>query len=144
MTLNNPLGLLGLLSIPAILVLHMFRERQNRFVVSSLKPWGFLEAEVHGNKARRIPFSWLLVLDLLAATFFKPCLESTEHRYSSAGTKRQTCHPHDRHVNQYARQGCQSQPLIRSQTGSQQDTKQPQPAGYGNGDHIRQRSQYHR
>ena len=68
MILNNPLGLLGLASIPVILVLHMFRERQNRYVVSSLKLWGFLEAEVHGNKARRIPFSWLLVLDLLAAT----------------------------------------------------------------------------
>ena len=67
MTFNNPWGLLGLISIPVILALHMFRERQNRYVVSSLKLWDFLEPEVHGNKARRIPFSWLLVLDLLAA-----------------------------------------------------------------------------
>ena len=69
MSFNNPLGLLGLVSIPVILALHMFRERQNRYVVSSLKLWDFLEPEVHGNKARRIPFSWLLVLDLLAAIF---------------------------------------------------------------------------
>ena len=67
MTFANPLGLLGLLTLPVILVLHLFRERQRRMVVASLDLWKFLKPEVHGTRPRRIPLTWLLVLDLLVA-----------------------------------------------------------------------------
>jgi Ca-activated chloride channel homolog len=66
-TLLNPLGLLGLLTLPVILALHMLRERKRVYSISSLDLWSFLEVEVHGQKLRRIPFSWLLFVDLLIA-----------------------------------------------------------------------------
>jgi Ca-activated chloride channel family protein len=62
-----PLGLLGLLSLPVILALHLFRKRQRRLAVSSLELWAFLKPEVHGARPRRIPLTWLLLIDLLIA-----------------------------------------------------------------------------
>jgi Ca-activated chloride channel homolog len=65
--LLNPVGLLGLLTLPVILALHMLRERKRVYSISSLDLWSFLEIEVRGQKLRRIPFSWLLFVDLLIA-----------------------------------------------------------------------------
>jgi Ca-activated chloride channel homolog len=65
--LLNPLGLLGLLTLPVILALHMLRERKRVYSISSLDLWSFLEIEVRGQKLRKIPFSWLLFVDLLIA-----------------------------------------------------------------------------
>lgn len=67
MILTNPVGLLGLLSLPVILALHMLRERQRRFIVSSLNLWSFLDNELRGPRHRRLPFTWLLFLDLSVA-----------------------------------------------------------------------------
>jgi len=67
-TLLNPFGLIGLLSLPVILSFHLLRERQRRTIVSHLKLWSFLDSEVRGPRARRIPITWILLLDLLIAT----------------------------------------------------------------------------
>lgn len=67
MTLLQPLGLLGLLALPLIVLLHLLRERSRRARVSSLDLWRWLETEVRGPRLRRIPISLILVLHLLAA-----------------------------------------------------------------------------
>lgn len=67
MTFAYPLGLLGLLGLPVVLALHLFRERRRRAAVSHLGLWNFLEAEVRGSRPRRIPITLLLLLDLLIA-----------------------------------------------------------------------------
>lgn len=64
MSFANLFGLLGLLSLPVIVGLHLLRERQRRVVVSHLGLWAFLEREVQGPRALRIPLTWLLLLDL--------------------------------------------------------------------------------
>jgi hypothetical protein len=69
-TFANPLGLIGLLSLPVIIALHLIRERHRRFVVSSLGLWSFLDDQVRGPRPRRIPLTWLLLLDLIAAALF--------------------------------------------------------------------------
>jgi hypothetical protein len=69
-TFANPLGLIGLLSLPLIIALHLIRERRRRFVVSSLGLWSFLDDQVRGPRPRRIPLTWLLLLDLIAAALF--------------------------------------------------------------------------
>ncbi len=67
MTLTTPLALLGLLTLPLIAALHILRARSDRRVVSSLSLWRFLDPQVRGAKARRIPLTWLLLADLLIA-----------------------------------------------------------------------------
>jgi hypothetical protein len=66
----TPLGFLAFLSLPLILLLHLFRRRQRRVTVSSLALWRFLRPQVRGPQPRRIPITWVLLLDLLAATLF--------------------------------------------------------------------------
>ena len=63
----NLWGLLGLLSIPLILLLHLFREREHRHPVSSLELWAWLKPELRGPRARRLPWNRILMLQLLAA-----------------------------------------------------------------------------
>lgn len=63
----NVVALWGLLSLPAVLALHLLRQRQQRYDVSSLTLWSFLEHEVRGSRLRRIPLSLLLLIDLLIA-----------------------------------------------------------------------------
>jgi len=69
MTFLNPWGLLGLLSIPVIVGLHLHLERNRRVVVSSMFLWTFLEAKFEGQKPRYVQLSWLLLLDILVAVF---------------------------------------------------------------------------
>lgn len=64
----NQIGLLGLLSLPFILILHLLRQRRRHYEVSSLSLWSFLEVEVRGSRMQRIPFTLLLLLHLLIAT----------------------------------------------------------------------------
>ena len=66
----NPIGFIGFLSLPVILVLHLMRERNKLYIVSSLKLWSFLEREVRGSRVQRIPITLLLLLDLLIAALF--------------------------------------------------------------------------
>ena len=68
MTLLNPIGLAGLLSLPVILALHLLFQRQRRHVVSSLDLWSFLDMRARGPQARRIPITWILLVDLLIGT----------------------------------------------------------------------------
>lgn len=70
MSFAFPLGLAGLLSLPVILALHLIRERQRRYVVSDLGLWSFLDQERRGPLPRRLPLTWLLLLDLAAAALF--------------------------------------------------------------------------
>jgi Ca-activated chloride channel homolog len=58
---------LGLLTLPAILVLHLLRERSRRQPISSLELWRWLEKELRGPRLRRLPVTWILLLQLLAA-----------------------------------------------------------------------------
>lgn len=66
----NPLGFLGLLSLPIILALHLFRERNRQLIVSNLEMWSFLEMEVRGTRPRRLPITPILLLHLLVAIMF--------------------------------------------------------------------------
>lgn len=67
MNLINPLGLLGLLSLPVIVWLHMHRDRSRQVIVSSLNLWSFLDVQLSGSISRKIRLSWLLIIDLLIA-----------------------------------------------------------------------------
>ncbi len=83
MSLLNPLGLLGLLALPVIVVLHMQRERSRREVVSSLRLWSFLEVQLRGQRPRQIPFTWLLLLDLLIAALFALALSRPQVSFAA-------------------------------------------------------------
>jgi len=77
MSFLNPLGFLGLITLPLIIGLHLFFERKQHIDVSSLFLWSFLDKKSHGSNPRRINLSWLLLLDLLVAatislTFAQP------------------------------------------------------------------------
>ena len=74
MTLTTPIALLGLLTLPVIVFLHMQRARSEKKRVSSLTLWEFLRPQVRGQQARRIPFTWLLLLDLLIAALISLAL----------------------------------------------------------------------
>jgi hypothetical protein len=67
MSLVWPLALLGLLTIPVILLLHLLRNRREAKDIPSLLFWRGLEREQRGGKPRLIPLSLLLILQLLTA-----------------------------------------------------------------------------
>ncbi len=69
MSFSNPLGLLGLITIPVIIGLHLLLERKKRIVVSSMFLWSFLEDKFEGEKPKTIPITWLLILDVLIGLF---------------------------------------------------------------------------
>ena len=67
LTLGNPLGLLALLGLPAVLAVHFLQRRARREVVSTL----FLLTPLHresesGRRWERLRTSWPLWLQLLA------------------------------------------------------------------------------
>jgi Ca-activated chloride channel homolog len=66
-TFLNPFGLIGLLSLPVIFALHLLFRRKQHYLVSHLGLWSFLDAETRGPQARRLPLTWILLLDLLIA-----------------------------------------------------------------------------
>jgi hypothetical protein len=61
-----PLGLLGLLALPVILLLHLVRQRRRAVRVPSLELWTMAAAPVQ-RKPRRLPLTLLLLLHLLVA-----------------------------------------------------------------------------
>lgn len=67
MTLLAPLALLGLLTVPIILVLHLLRNRRQQLYISSLHLWRNLDQKVHGSLPRFIPISLMLILQLCVA-----------------------------------------------------------------------------
>lgn len=68
MYLANPWGLLGLLALPAIVVLHLYQQRFPALAVASLHLWSEAEhVPTAGRRRDRLPFSASLFLELLAA-----------------------------------------------------------------------------
>lgn len=67
MNLLQPLALLGLAVLPIILILHMLRARRRRVTVSSARLWRDLPPPTVGARRRRIPWTLVLLLQLLVA-----------------------------------------------------------------------------
>lgn len=84
MEFANPLGLLGLLTLPAIVAIHLFHRRFPPLLVAGLHLWG---AEVRvptaGRKRERLPISSSLILELLAALLLTMVL--AQPRVSDSG-----------------------------------------------------------
>lgn len=68
MTFANPWGLLGLLALPAILIIHLYHRRFPVLPVAGLHLWG-VETQVRsaGRTRERLPVTASLLLELLAA-----------------------------------------------------------------------------
>lgn len=67
MDILYPLGLLGLLTLPIIVLLHLLRERQRRVAVPSLLLWQNIPQTPDGVRSRKLPLTLLLLLQLLIA-----------------------------------------------------------------------------
>ncbi len=67
MSFLNPWGFLAFISVPVVLLLHLRRSRSQQATVSSLSLWSFLDEELQGGRARQIPLTWLLIIDVLIA-----------------------------------------------------------------------------
>ncbi len=78
LTFLFPLGLVGLVSVPLVIALHLLRERQRNYVVSSLWLWKFLKPQIHGARYSRLPITWLLILDVLIAASLSAALASPQ------------------------------------------------------------------
>jgi hypothetical protein len=74
MSLLQPLGLLGLLALPVIVVLHLLHDRNRYAVVPSLALWRWLERQVRGPRLRRPPITAVLLLQLAAAALLSLAL----------------------------------------------------------------------
>jgi hypothetical protein len=84
MSFANPLGLLGFLSLPVIIGLHLHLERNRRAVVSSLFLWAFLDAKLQGQRPRQLRITWLLLLDLLIAIILSLALAQPQIEMSAS------------------------------------------------------------
>ena len=67
MSLLQPLGLLGLLALPIIVLLHLWHARNRHALIPSLNLWNWLEREVRGPRMRLPPITPVLLLQLAAA-----------------------------------------------------------------------------
>lgn len=68
MSFANPWGLLGLLAIPTIVAIHLFRRRFPHLVIAGSHLWGIqTEVRMAGRKVERLPLTASLLLELLAA-----------------------------------------------------------------------------
>ena len=67
MNLLLPTALLGLLTIPVILLLHLLRNRRAQIDIPSLRLWRGLERKKQGGMPRQIPLSLMLLLQLVIA-----------------------------------------------------------------------------
>jgi hypothetical protein len=67
-TFANPLGFLGLLALPAIVVIHLYHRRFPPLPVAGLHLWG-VDTQLHapGRKRDRLPVTATLLLELFAA-----------------------------------------------------------------------------
>ncbi len=81
----NPWGLLGLLALPAILAIHFFHRRYPPLVIAGAHLWG-IETEVQtiGRRWDRLPLSWSLLFELLAALML--ALMLSQPRLGTMGT----------------------------------------------------------
>lgn len=84
MEFANPWGLLGLLSLPAIVAIHMFHRRFPPMHVAGLHLWGAeIRVPTAGRKRERPPISKSLILELLAALI--ATLVLAQPRYGDLG-----------------------------------------------------------
>jgi hypothetical protein len=67
MSLLAPLALLGLLTIPIIILLHLLRTRREPMLISNLNLWLGLQQKKQAVMPRYIPISLLLILQLCIA-----------------------------------------------------------------------------
>ena len=67
MSLLTPLALLGLLTIPIIILLHLLRTRREPMLISNLNLWLGLQQKKQAVMPRYIPITLLLVLQLCIA-----------------------------------------------------------------------------
>ncbi len=67
MNLLWPTALLGLLTVPVILLLHLLRNRRAQINIPSLRLWRGLERKKQGGMPRQIPLSLMLLLQLIVA-----------------------------------------------------------------------------
>lgn len=85
MIFMNPWGLLGLISLPVIVAIHLFQRRFPRLPVAGLHLWGVkAEIEEPGRKRERLPITPSLLLELLAAVLLTLLL--SQPRFGTAGT----------------------------------------------------------
>lgn len=80
---------LGLLTLPTILILHLLRERSKRQPISSLEMWRWLEKELRGPRLRRLPVTWVLLLQLLAALGLNLALARPQFTWAQVRPPRQ-------------------------------------------------------
>src|ERR1700722_9176542 len=68
MTFANPWGLLGLLALPAIVILHLYYRRFPPLLIGGLHLWG-VQTQVRqaGRRRGRLPITASLLLQLVAA-----------------------------------------------------------------------------
>ena len=75
MTLLQPLGLLGLIGLPAILLIHWLRGSRRRLVVPAGFLWANLPSQaLTASRWRRPPFTPALLLQLLAVALASTAL----------------------------------------------------------------------
>jgi hypothetical protein len=81
---TNPLGFLGLLAVPTILTLHLYRSRRRRVEVGGLHLWNLdLIRQPIGRKRQRLHQSVPLYLELLAAVLASLLLAGAHYQRSA-------------------------------------------------------------
>jgi hypothetical protein len=105
MTFLLPLGLLALLTLPIILLLHLLRERRRRVAVPSLLLWQNLPRKPEGERIRRLPLTFLLLLHLLVAALIGLALGWPQLIGALGGAARQTAIIIDTSTSMAARAG---------------------------------------
>lgn len=90
MTFLLPIGLLALIALPIILVLHLLNEQRRRAKVPSLLLWQNVPRRFEGERSRRLPLTWLLLLHLLAAALIGLALGRPQIPGPTTGEARHT------------------------------------------------------
>lgn len=85
MSLLNPLGLLGLLTIPLLLLIHFFRSNRREHGVSALLFWDMPDRPESRSLSRRLPLSLSLLLQLLLLVLLSLILAEPVLRRDAAG-----------------------------------------------------------
>ncbi len=85
MIFGNPWGLLGLLTLPVIVGIHLYHRRFPQMYIAGAHLWG-METEIRaaGRKRERLPITATLLLELLAALLLTLVL--SQPRFGTAGT----------------------------------------------------------
>jgi len=130
MTFLLPLGLLALLTLPVVLLLHLLRERRRRVAVPSLLHWQNLPRKPEGQRIRRLPLTFLLLLHLLIAALIGLALGQPQLVGALGGAARQTAIIIDTSTSMAARDGASTRfALARERARAKLNTM-------GNGDRV--------